>query len=74
MCEGKDLDDPKVKDVHRKLSSDFIAYKLSKSINTLPMMTIKQFIDKMNSYFGYEVKYGKAWKSKQATFKMMYGD
>jgi hypothetical protein len=28
----------------------------------------------VNSYFSYEVKYGKAWKSKQAAFKMMYGD
>jgi hypothetical protein len=37
-------------------------------------MMIKQVIDTVKSHFGYEVKYGKAWKAKQYAFKMLYGD
>jgi hypothetical protein len=74
MCEGEDLDTPEEKDVHRQLSSDFIAYELSNSIKTLPTMTIKQVIDTVKSHFIYEVKYRKAWKAKKAAFKMLHGD
>jgi hypothetical protein len=43
-------------------------------IKTLPTMTIKRVIDTLKSHFGYEAKYGKAWKVKQAAFKTLYGD
>jgi hypothetical protein len=74
MCEGKDLDDPEEKRVHRQLSSNFIAYKISNSIKTLATMMINHVIDTVKSHFGYEMKYGKAWKAKHAAFKMLYGD
>jgi hypothetical protein len=31
-------------------------------------------IDLVKKLSGYEVKYGKAWKANQATFKMLYSD
>jgi hypothetical protein len=72
MCEGKSLDDVNVKDVLRQLTCEFIAYRLSNSIKTLPTYTIKGVIDLVFALFGYTVKYGKAWKAKQVAFKMLY--
>jgi hypothetical protein len=74
MCEGKNIDELNVKDDHRQLTSEFIAYRLSNTIKTLPTFTIKGVIDMVKALFGYTVKYGKAWKAKQAAFKMLYGD
>ena len=37
-------------------------------------MPIKSIIDIVKTTFHYTVKYGKAWKAKQAAFKMLYGD
>ena len=36
-------------------------------------MSIKSVIDLVKAIFHYKVKYGKAWKAKQAAFKMLYG-
>ena len=68
MCEGKNIDDPNVKNVHRQLTSEFIAYKLSNEIKNLPTFTIRAIIDTVKALFGYTVKYGKAWKAKQAAY------
>ncbi|KAK1664520.1 hypothetical protein QYE76_052679 [Lolium multiflorum] len=48
--------------------------KLSAEISSLPIMSIKSVQDTVKSRFAYDVKYGKAWKAKQAAFKMLYGD
>ena len=74
MCDGLDVDDEDVEDKHRQLTSDFIAYRLSNTISALPTFTINGIIDMVKGLFGYTVKYGKAWKAKQAAFKMLYGD
>ncbi|XP_010233282.1 uncharacterized protein LOC104583194 [Brachypodium distachyon] len=63
-----------VKNDHRQLTSEFIAYRLSNSIKSLPIMPIKSVMELVYTLFHYRVKYGKAWKAKQAAFKMLYGD
>jgi hypothetical protein len=37
-------------------------------------MNIKRVHDLVKATFDYKVKYGKACKAKQASFKMLYGD
>ena len=74
MCRGKKLDGKDAKKDHRQLTSEFIAYKLSSEISSLPTMSIKDIQAFVKSRFHYNMKYGKAWKAKQAAFKMLYGD
>jgi hypothetical protein len=74
VCEGKNIGQVNVKEDHRKLTSKFVAYRLCNTTKTLPTFMVKGFIDMVKALFGYTVKYGKAWKAKQATFKMLYGD
>ena len=74
MCSDKNIDDPKVKNIHRQLTSEFIGYKVSNSVKNLPTLTIGNIIDSVKELYGYTVKYGKAWKAKQAAFNMLYGD
>ncbi|KAK1680243.1 hypothetical protein QYE76_041091 [Lolium multiflorum] len=74
MCRGPKLDGKDAQPDHRQLTSKFIAYKLSAEISSLPIMSIKSVQDTVKSRFAYDVKYGKAWKAKQAAFKMLYGD
>ncbi|KAK1648654.1 hypothetical protein QYE76_066459 [Lolium multiflorum] len=73
MCRGPKLDGKDAQPDHRQLTSEFIAYKLSAEISSLPIMSIKSVQDTVKSRFAYDVKYGKAWKAKQAAFKMLYG-
>ncbi|KAE8816633.1 hypothetical protein D1007_05638 [Hordeum vulgare] len=74
MCRGKRIDGKLSSQNHRQLTSEFIAYRLSKSISSLPTMSIKSAQDLVKSLFHYKLKYGKAWKAKQSAFKMLYGD
>jgi hypothetical protein len=74
LCRGKRVDGELESRNHRQLTSEFIAYRLSNSISSLPTMSIKSVQDLVKALFHYEVKYGKAWKAKQAAFKMLYGD
>ncbi|XP_010236757.1 uncharacterized protein LOC104584247 [Brachypodium distachyon] len=74
MCKGKNIDAKDVKIDHRQLTLEFIGYKLSNSIKSLPTMSIKEVIELVEALFHYKVKYEKAWKAKQAAFKMLYGD
>ncbi|KAK1632768.1 hypothetical protein QYE76_007083 [Lolium multiflorum] len=74
MCRVPKLDGKDSQPDHRQLTSEFIAYKLSAEISSLPIMSIKSVQDTVKSRFAYDVKYGKAWKAKQAAFKMLYGD
>ena len=74
MCRHKNADGKLVYQQHRQLTSEFIAYRLSNQISTLPTMSIKSVIDLVKAIFHYKVKYGKAWKAKQAAFKMLYGN
>ena len=73
MCQGKRVDCKIVSQDHKQLTSEFIAYRLSNSISTLPTMSVQHVIDLVKAIFHYKVKYGKAWKAKQAAFKMLYG-
>ena len=73
MCQGKRVDGKIVSQDHKQLTSEFIAYRLSNSISTLPTMSVQHVIDLVKAIFHYKVKYGKAWKAKQAAFKMLYG-
>ncbi|KAK1662193.1 hypothetical protein QYE76_050352 [Lolium multiflorum] len=73
MCRGPKLDGKDAQPDHRQLTSEFIAYKLSAEISSLPTMSIRSVQDTVKSRFDYDVKYGKAWKAKQAAFKMLYG-
>ena len=41
MCRGKKIDGKDVKKDHPQLTSDFIAFKLSNEISSLPTMSIK---------------------------------
>jgi hypothetical protein len=68
------VDGKAVKHDHRQLTSEFIAYRLSNQISSLPTMSIKTVIELVKALFHYDVKYGKAWKAKQAAFRMLYGD
>ena len=74
MCSGKGDDHKDVDDVHRQLTSEFIGYRLSNSIEAFPTFTVKSIQGTVKEIFGYSVKYGKAWKAKQAAFQMLYGD
>ena len=74
MCRVKKVDGKIVSQDHRQLTSDFIAYKLSNSISSLPTMSIKSVQDHVKALFHYNVKHGKACKAKQAAYKMLYGD
>ena len=75
MCSGNDdADDKDAKDIHRQLTSDFIGYRLSNSIEAFPTFTVKAIMQAVKDMFGYSVKYGKSWRAKKATFKMLYGD
>jgi hypothetical protein len=68
------VDGKAVKHDHRQLTSEFIAYRLSNQISSLPTMSIKTVMELVKALFHYDVKYGKAWKVKQAAFRMLYGD
>jgi hypothetical protein len=59
---------------HAQLNSECIAYKISNEISLLPTMSIKSVQDVVKARFHYNVEYGKAWKTKQATFKMLYAN
>jgi hypothetical protein len=74
MCRDKKVDGKIVSQDHRQLTSEFIAYRLSNTISTLPIMSIQSVMDLVKAIFHYKVKYGKAWKAKQAAFKMLYGN
>jgi hypothetical protein len=74
MCRGKRVDGKEVKHDHRQLISDFIAYRLSNQVSSLPTMRIKTVMELVKALFHYDVKYIKAWKVKQAAFRMLYGD
>ena len=66
MCCGKKVDGKDANPDHMQLTSEFIAYRLSNSISSLPTTPIKSIIDIVKTAFHYTVKYGKAWKAKQA--------
>jgi hypothetical protein len=68
---GKDIDAAGVKDDHRQLTSKFIAHKFASSIKILPRYPIKALIEMVHEVFTYMVKYGKAWKAKQAAFEIL---
>jgi hypothetical protein len=72
-CRGKDIDVAGVKDDHRQLTSKFIAHRFSSSIKILPTYPIKALIEMVHEVFTYTIKYGKAWKAKQAAFEILYG-
>ena len=74
MCRGKKLDGEDANPDHRQLTSEFIAYRISNTISSLPTMKIQTIIDVVQEMFFHKVKYGKAWKAKQIAFKMLYGD
>ena len=71
MCRHKNADGELVYQQHRQLTSEFIAYRLSNQISTLPTMSIQQVMDLVKAIFHYKVKYDKAWKAKQAAFNML---
>ncbi|KAE8779722.1 hypothetical protein D1007_47295 [Hordeum vulgare] len=58
MCRGKRVDGALSSQSHRQLTSEFIAYRLSNSISSLPTMSIKSVQDLVKALFHYEVKYG----------------
>ena len=60
MCRHKNADGKLVYQQHRQLTSEFIAYRLSNQISTLPTMSIKSVIDLVKAIFHYkgEVRQG----------------
>jgi hypothetical protein len=42
-------------------------------VPSLPTTSIKAVVELVKALFHYDVKYGKAWKAKQAAFRMLYG-
>jgi hypothetical protein len=73
MCRGKKVDGKDVNE-HRQLTSEFLAFRLSNQVASLPVMPIKMVMEIVKALFSYDVKYGKAWRAKQAAFRMLYGD
>jgi hypothetical protein len=55
------------------LTSKFIAHRFASSIKILPTYPIKALIEMVHEVFTYTIKYGKAWKAKQAAFEILYG-
>ena len=72
MCQGKKVDG-KEKNSNRQLTSEFLAFKLSNQVASLPTMPIKHVIEIVEALYKIPIKYGKAWKTKQAAFRMLYG-
>jgi hypothetical protein len=59
MCSGKNIDDPKVKNIHRQLTSEFIGYKVSNSVKNLPTLTIQNIIDSVKKSVWFD---GEVWE------------
>ncbi|KAK1608864.1 hypothetical protein QYE76_032537 [Lolium multiflorum] len=55
MCRGPKLDGKDAQPDHRQLTSEFIAYKLSAEISSLPIMSIRSVQDTVKSRFAYDV-------------------
>jgi hypothetical protein len=59
---------------HAQLLSRFISQILVNIINNCPLMTAMPLIEVVMVAFRYRVKYGKAWRAKQRTLKLIYVD
>jgi hypothetical protein len=59
---------------HAQLSSRFISQRLVKIIKNCPLLTIAALIEVVMVAWGYRVKYDRAWRAKQHTLKLIYGD
>jgi hypothetical protein len=59
---------------HDQLSSRFISQKLVNIIKNCPLLTTVTLIEVVMVAWGYRVKYVRAWRAKQHTLKLIYGD
>jgi predicted SpoU family rRNA methylase len=60
---------------HRQLTSTLIAKRLMKVLLVEPNMKVRTIIKIVNEFYGgYDITYGKDWRAKQRTWKMIYGD
>jgi hypothetical protein len=57
---------------HAQLSSRFISQRLINIIKNCPL--VASLIRVVVVVFGYCVKYGRAWRTKQCALKLIYGD
>ena len=73
-CDPKEIGDANALNDHRQLTSEFIGQKITSMVKILPTCPIKAVIKYVYDLYTYRVKYGKAWKAKQAAFRMLYGD
>ena len=73
-CAPKEIGKANADNDHRQLTSEFIGKKRSTMVKILPTCPIKAVIKYVFDLYSYTVKYGKAWKAKQAAFRMLYRD
>jgi hypothetical protein len=59
---------------HAQLSSRFISHRLVNIIKNHPLMTVAALIEVVMVAWGYGVKYGRAWRTKDRALKLIYGD
>jgi hypothetical protein len=59
---------------HAQLSSRFMSQRLVNIIKNYPLMTVVILIKVVIVAWGYRVKYGRAWRAKQRTPNLIYGD
>ena len=59
---------------HRQLTSAFLGHRLVNAIKAQPTQSAAALREFIFLIFHYRVKYGKAWRAKQTTMKMAYGD
>jgi hypothetical protein len=60
---------------HRQLNSALIAKRMLHILKGQPNMKLSTIINTVKEiYDGYQITYGKAWRAKQAAWKMIYGD
>jgi hypothetical protein len=59
---------------HAQLSSRFISHRLVNIIKNCPLLTVAALIEAVMVAWEYRVKYGKAWRAKQRSLKLIYDD
>ena len=63
----------RLRKTHRQLTSEYLGYKWMKDIGFDPTVKVRFLMRTVKKQFGYEVKYGKAWKAKANAIRMLYG-
>ncbi|KAE8782954.1 hypothetical protein D1007_43646 [Hordeum vulgare] len=58
---------------HRQLTFEYLGYKIMKYIAVDRIVKVRFLMRTAKKLYGYEVKYGKAWRAKENAIRMLYG-